>query len=119
KKGLRALSQQIPINCPAGAILLHQFDQFLMWSTKMDQMESPPASGSAQGEAKRARYGLVLFVIYVILYGGFMGLSALEPQLMARSPFGGVNLAILYGLGLIVAAIVLALIYMLLCRDDS
>lgn len=65
---------------------------------------------------RNARYGLVLFVIYLALYGGFMGLSAFRPGLMASTPFGGVNLAILYGLGLIVAALLLALVYMVLCR---
>ena len=46
-----------------------------------------------------------------------MGLSAFEPQLMSKTPFGGVNLAIIYGFGLIVAALVLALIYVRLCRS--
>jgi uncharacterized membrane protein (DUF485 family) len=45
-----------------------------------------------------------------------MWLSAFEPQIMSRAPFGGVNLAIIYGFGLIVAALVLALFYMVLCR---
>jgi uncharacterized membrane protein (DUF485 family) len=66
--------------------------------------------------ARNSRYGLLLFAIYVILYCGFMGLSAFEPQLMSKTPFGGVNLAIIYGFGLIVAALVLALIYVRLCR---
>ena len=62
------------------------------------------------------RYALILFAIYVALYAGFMALNAFAPHLMQRAPFGGVNLAILYGLGLIVAAVVLALLYTLLCR---
>jgi uncharacterized membrane protein (DUF485 family) len=66
--------------------------------------------------ARNARYGLVLFGVYVLFYGGFMLLSALRPDLMASRPFGGVNLAILYGFGLIGLALVLALIYMRLCR---
>ncbi|HEV8292846.1 MAG TPA: DUF485 domain-containing protein [Tepidisphaeraceae bacterium] len=66
--------------------------------------------------ARNARYGLWLFAVYLALYAGFMGLSAFEPQLMSKTPFGGVNLAIIYGFGLIVAALVLAVIYMVLCR---
>ncbi len=42
--------------------------------------------------------------------------SAFAPDLMARAPFGGLNLAVLYGFFLIIAALVLALIYMALCR---
>jgi uncharacterized membrane protein (DUF485 family) len=55
----------------------------------------------------------VLFWIYVLLYGGFMGLVLVRPDLLALRPFGGVNLAILAGLGLIVAAFGLALVSML------
>ena len=66
--------------------------------------------------SRNARVGLGLFFVYLILYAGFMGLSAFFPQKMALSPFGGVNLAVLYGLLLIVAAFVLALVYMFLVR---
>ena len=69
--------------------------------------------------ARNARNGLILFAVYVLFYLGFMLLSALRPDLMASRPFGGVNLAILYGFGLIVAALVLALVYMVLCKKRS
>jgi uncharacterized membrane protein (DUF485 family) len=62
---------------------------------------------------RASRKGLVLFWIYVLLYGGFMGLVLVRPDLLALRPFGGVNLAILAGLGLIVAAFGLALVSML------
>jgi hypothetical protein len=52
---------------------------------------------------------------YVIVYALFVYLSAFRADLMAWQPMGGVNLAVWYGLGLIVFAIVLAVIYMLLC----
>ena len=77
----------------------------------------PDADDHPEISARNSRYGLWLFSLYVVLYGGFMGLSAFEPQLMSRTPFGGMNLAIIYGFGLIVAALVLALIYMILCRS--
>jgi uncharacterized membrane protein (DUF485 family) len=67
--------------------------------------------------ARNARYGLVLFVIYVLFYAAFVWLSAFRPAVMARPFVGGVNLAVCYGFGLIIAAFVLAIIYMLLCRD--
>ena len=69
--------------------------------------------------ARNVRYGLILFAVYVLFYGGFVLLSALRPDVMASRPFGGVNLAILYGFALIVAALVLALIYMALCRKTK
>lgn len=78
--------------------------------------DRPSDDDDPQISARNSRYGLWLFSIYLILYGGFMGLSAFEPQLMSKTPFGGVNLAIIYGFGLIVGALVLAVIYMVLCR---
>jgi uncharacterized membrane protein (DUF485 family) len=60
-----------------------------------------------------SRLGLALFLVYVVLYGGFIGLVLVRPDLVALRPFGGVNLAITAGLGLIVVAFLLALVYML------
>jgi uncharacterized membrane protein (DUF485 family) len=67
--------------------------------------------------SRNSRYGLALFAVYVLLYAGFMALAAFWPDLMAQAtPLGSVNLAIMYGMGLILAALVLALVYMFLCR---
>ncbi|HZN66348.1 MAG TPA: DUF485 domain-containing protein [Tepidisphaeraceae bacterium] len=66
--------------------------------------------------SRNARVGLWLFGVYLLLYGGFMALNAFFPQRMAAAPFGGVNLAVLYGFLLIVAAFALALLYMFLVR---
>ncbi len=57
------------------------------------------------------KLGLVLFLIYLALYGGFVLLNAFSPETMEKTPLAGVNLAIWYGFGLIAAALVLALIY--------
>jgi uncharacterized membrane protein (DUF485 family) len=69
--------------------------------------------------SRNQRNGLVLFFAYLALYATFMLISAFKPDLMASRPFGGVNLAVLYGLGLIVAALVLAAIYMYLSRPPT
>ena len=66
--------------------------------------------------ARNARYGMVLFLLYLAIYGGFVGLNAFWPTLMDRTPLWGLNLAVLYGLALIVIAMVLALAYCWLCR---
>jgi len=57
------------------------------------------------------RLGLSLFAVYLVLYGGFVLLAAFSPQWMEITPLAGVNLAIWYGFGLIVVALVLALVY--------
>lgn len=65
---------------------------------------------------RNARNGLGLFAVYVLLYAGFIFISVFRPDWMNVKIYAGVNLAILYGLGLIVAAFALALVYMFLCR---
>jgi uncharacterized membrane protein (DUF485 family) len=70
-----------------------------------------------------ARIGLVFFALYLALYAGFVLINAFAPQLMEWTPLAGVNLAIWYGFGLIVAALVFALAYGWACRavaiDDA
>lgn len=80
--------------------------------------DTPPVHDDHHPEtvSRNARIGLWLFFAYLLLYGGFMALNAFFPHRMSAAPFGGVNLAVLYGLLLIVAAFVLALIYMFLVR---
>lgn len=68
--------------------------------------------------ARNARYGLLLFVIYFAFYAAFVGLNAFWPDVMSLQ-VAGVNLSVSYGLGLIVAAIVLALIYSWLCHQPA
>lgn len=63
--------------------------------------------------ATTSRLGLALFWLYVLLYGGFMALVLVRPDLLSWRPFGGVNLAIAAGLGLIASAFILAVVYML------
>ena len=66
--------------------------------------------------ARNARYGMILFIAYLLIYGGFVGLNAIQPSLMDLTPAWGLNLAILYGMTLIIVAMLLALVYCWLCR---
>jgi uncharacterized membrane protein (DUF485 family) len=68
---------------------------------------------------RNSRVGLILFSVYLVLYGGFVGLNAFSPETMELTPVAGVNLAILYGFALIVVAFVLALLYGFLCRNEE
>lgn len=67
-------------------------------------------------QTANARVGLILFTVYLLLYGGFVLLNAFATETMEWTPVAGVNLAILYGFGLIVAALMLAVLYGLLCK---
>ena len=64
---------------------------------------------------RNARYGLVLFFGYLIVYGGFVALSAFVPETMAAPAVAGVNVAVVYGFALIGLALVLAVVYMAVC----
>ena len=68
---------------------------------------------------RNTRIGLSLFAVYLLLYGTFVLLAAFSPDVMEATPLAGVNLAIWYGFGLIVAALVLALVYGWVCRLSS
>lgn len=76
--------------------------------------------------SRTARRGLLLFVVYFALYAGFLVLNIMSPSAMQDTilPIGGgyyfnlhgLNLALIYGLFLILAAILLAFLYMRLTR---
>ena len=69
-------------------------------------------------QRSNARLGLWLFAIYLALYLGFVFLSAFAPQTMEEPFIAGLNLAIVYGFGLIVGALVMALVYGMLCKPE-
>lgn len=64
---------------------------------------------------KKASLGLKMFFIYLIIYAGFTYISITNPTLMGEPFLLGLNLAIIYGFGLIILAIVLGWIYHLMC----
>ena len=63
--------------------------------------------------------GIILFCIYTIFYGGFMLLSAFKPDLMGTPSLGGLNLSITFGFALIAFALVLALLYLAICKKTN
>ena len=63
--------------------------------------------------------GLKLFVLYLAAYGAFVGLNAFWPDVMKTPVLAGVNLAIVYGFGLIIGAFVLAVIYAVASGDQG
>ena len=81
--------------------------------------QSKPADEHPEISAANARGGLVLFFIYLVFYGGFMGLAAFAPQTMAQPAIGGVNVAITYGLALILGALLIAALYMAACARNA
>lgn len=69
--------------------------------------------------SSNARLGVRLFFVYLLLYGGFVLINAFAPSQMEATPIAGLNLAILYGFGLIIGALVLSLVYGALCTSED
>jgi uncharacterized membrane protein (DUF485 family) len=89
----------------------------LSTDTNPDPAHSAPALRTPE-EVFNARLGIGLFFLYLTIYAGFVLLSAFSPDEMGKplDLFGGLNVAIVYGMGLILAALVLAAVYILMCR---
>ncbi len=66
--------------------------------------------------AFKAKIGIWMFLGYSVLYAGFIIISVINPKLMELD-LGSLNLAIVYGLGLILVALILALIYNKICAN--
>ncbi|MCM2370036.1 DUF485 domain-containing protein [Aporhodopirellula aestuarii] len=81
-----------------------------------NRSESP--SGSS-GLPATSRLGLSLFAVYTLIYLGFVLLNAFAADTMETVVVAGLNLAIVYGFGLIIVAIVMAFIYGFALRGDS
>ena len=79
----------------------------------------PDTSDDAATAARNARLGLRLFTIYSVFYGGFVLINTFQPNWMEFTPLAGVNLAVLLGFALIIAAFVMALVYGWLCRGQG
>ena len=74
-------------------------------------------SPSAQRQFN-TRLGLILFAVYLAFYLGFVLINAFAADFMETVVVAGLNLAIVYGFGLIGLALLLALIYGGLCRQE-
>jgi uncharacterized membrane protein (DUF485 family) len=77
-----------------------------------------PASQSGPDPAAqyKARLGIWMFLAYCVVYAGFVVINVVKPVLMEKTIVGGLNLAVVYGMGLILFALLLACIYDFACR---
>jgi uncharacterized membrane protein (DUF485 family) len=69
-------------------------------------------------ERHNARLGLLLFAVYLTGFAAFVLVIAVAPDLMGV-PVGRLNVALVSGLALILGAVVLAVLYALLCRTPA
>lgn len=64
---------------------------------------------------QKSKLGVRLFFIYLICYAGFVALGVFKYELLSTTVFSGLNLAVVYGIGLIVFAIIMGIIYNYYC----
>ena len=67
----------------------------------------------------KAKLGIKLFWLYCIIYVGFVALAVFFTEAMKTPVLAGANLAITYGMALIVFAIILGLIYNHVCTKKE
>ena len=79
-------------------------------------MHHGPASELEEDNAiaKKNKLGVILFLFYLVIYSGFVAIGTLAPQLMGEKILGQ-NLSVIYGMGLIVLAIIMGVIYNYFC----
>lgn len=76
-------------------------------------MDHGPAAklGVDHAAKRKTRLGIWLFILYTIVYGIFVAIGVANYEAMSKLVLGDLNLAVTYGFGLIVFAIILGLLY--------
>lgn len=81
----------------------------------------PTEQEADHASEKKAKLGIQFFFLYLFLYSGFVAIGVFNYELLALEVFRGLNLAIFYGFGLILFAVLLGILYNFLCsryEDD-
>jgi uncharacterized membrane protein (DUF485 family) len=81
--------------------------------------EPAAQSGPDHASAYKKRLGVWMFIPYALIYASFVLINLVRPIAMEKVVLLGLNLAVVYGFGLILLALVLALIYNHLCARQE
>ncbi len=81
--------------------------------------EPAAQSGVDHAADYKMRLGVGMFIFYTLFYAGFVALNVVSPTAMETTVLFGMNLACVYGIGLIVVALVQALVYDAMCRRQE
>ena len=74
--------------------------------------------GEDRSEGYKAKLGFVMIAVFAIVYAIFILICVISPKTMANS-VGSLNVAVAYGFGIIVLAIIQALIYNYFCSKKE
>ena len=61
--------------------------------------------------------GIKMFFVYAAIYAGFVAINVIDPVMMEMEIIFGLNLAVVYGFGLIGLALILAFVYNRRCAS--
>jgi len=79
-------------------------------------LHEPAAQSGPDASADyKANIGVWMFLLYAAVYAAFVAINLLKPLWMEKIIMFGLNLAVVYGFGLIAFALILALIYNHMC----
>ena len=67
--------------------------------------------GVDNASKKKAKLGIRYFFFYLVFYAGFVFIGVFNYELLSIEVAGGVNLAVFYGIGLIIFAVLLGIFY--------
>jgi hypothetical protein len=83
-------------------------------------LHEPAAKGGRDPASQyKTRLGVWMFLVYGLIYAGFVAINLLWPGAMESVVALGLNLAVVYGFGLIVFALILAIVYNAACMKEE
>jgi uncharacterized membrane protein (DUF485 family) len=71
--------------------------------------------GVDNASKKKAKLGVRFFFLYLFFYAGFVAIGVLNYELLSKEVIAGLNLALFYGIGLILFAVILGILYNNFC----
>ncbi|PLW93293.1 MAG: hypothetical protein C0592_06640 [Marinilabiliales bacterium] len=71
--------------------------------------------GTDHAQKKKQKLGVWLFWVYTIVYAIFVAIGVTNYEMMGKIVMGSQNLAVVFGFGLIVFAIILGIVYNQIC----
>lgn len=73
--------------------------------------------GTDNASKKKANLGIVLFILYAVIYAIFVIIGLSYTELLGMRVIAGLNLAVVYGIGLIILAAVMGYFYSMICTN--
>lgn len=81
--------------------------------------EPAAQSGKDPAATYKTGLGVKMFIPYALVYAGFIGINVISPLSMETEVVMGLNLAVFYGFGLIILALVMAVVYNQACNNKE